>query len=109
MTAGNLIIWCSSPDPVADERDLGIGQRRLALRHAVACDAGTGDLAIEVRVGRIVRHDAQQGGVLRAGAVHDVRVGLTGAEHQLLLPSPTILTADGRAGRGEDLSLPAGE
>src|SRR3954471_4477099 len=104
-----LIIWCSTADPVADEFDLRIIEVGAALRHAIAGDAGAGDLAIEVRARRIAGHHALHGADLRARRVHDLRVRASRREDELLLLTERVMTAELRAGRREDLVLNAGE
>src|SRR5437763_920731 len=103
------VIRCSSADPIAHQLDLRVGQVRSALRHAVAGDAGAGDLAIEVRVGGIARRDELERRHLGARHVDDVGVPAVGGEDQSLLAAERIVAAEGTAGGGEDLILHAGE
>jgi len=100
---------CSSPDPVPHELDLRVAQVRAALRHAVAGDAGAGDLPVEIRVGGIERRDAAEPRHLDARVVHGLAVALRGGEDLVRLPSDEVMAAELRAGGGEDLVLHARE
>src|SRR5260221_7015503 len=85
------IIRCSSADPVANELDLRVGQRRLPLRHAVTGDARAGDLAVEIRVGGVEGGDAQQRGHLDARLADGVDEALSVAEDHALLSAERVV------------------
>src|ERR1051325_335662 len=81
----DLVIRCPSADPVAHELCLRVVEVRAALRHAVAGDAGAGDLAVEIRIRRIARRDAEELRHLRAGDADGVGVGAAAGEDEVLL------------------------
>src|SRR6266568_9209059 len=104
-----LIIRRSPPNPVPDQLRLRVGEIWPALRHAVAGDAGAGDLAVEVGVGRIARRDAEERRQLGAWNADGVRVRLAGRQNLPLLLAEGVVAADRAARRRKDLVLHARE
>src|SRR5947209_1380531 len=100
---------CSPPDPVPHELDLRVRQIWPALRHAVAGDAGAGDLPVEIRARGIERGDAAQRRHLDAWMVHGLVVALRSREHLIRLAADEVMASELRAGRREDFVLDAGE
>src|ERR1043165_8688110 len=76
----DLVIRSTPSNPIPHELRLRGGEVRAALRHAVAGDAGAGDLAVKIRVVRVTRRDAKELRHLDARDANGVRVGAAGGE-----------------------------